>query len=133
MRVRGLGNTMAWSFSGQKLRMPLMSILSTEHMVVAQKSFLPKNVGTLYFFGVVRSKRCERVTTTKTLLPLLVSSSLLSETHGCARAMTLCVVESLSFRRARVCEKVRACATVNEGARGARLEVVLFFSFRLFF
>ena len=30
-----MGNTIAWSFSGLKLRMPLMSIFSTLHMVAA--------------------------------------------------------------------------------------------------
>lgn len=35
MRVRGLGNTIAWSFSGLKLRMPLIRSFSTEHMARA--------------------------------------------------------------------------------------------------
>ena len=33
IRVRGLGNTIAWSFSGLKLRMPLIRSFSTLHMV----------------------------------------------------------------------------------------------------
>ena len=39
MRVRGLGNMMAWSLSGLKLRMPFMSILSTEHMTASRRGF----------------------------------------------------------------------------------------------
>lgn len=35
MRVRGLGNTIAWSLSGLKLRMPLIRSFSTEHMARA--------------------------------------------------------------------------------------------------
>lgn len=41
MRVRGLGNMMAWSLSGLKLRMPFMSILSTEHMTASRRAFKP--------------------------------------------------------------------------------------------
>jgi hypothetical protein len=33
IRVRGLGNTIAWSFSGLKLRMPFIRSFSTLHMV----------------------------------------------------------------------------------------------------
>ena len=39
MRVRGLGNMIAWSLSGLKLRMPFMSILSTEHMTASRRGF----------------------------------------------------------------------------------------------
>ena len=41
MRVRGLGNMIAWSLSGLKLRMPFMSILSTEHMTASRRAFKP--------------------------------------------------------------------------------------------